>query len=76
MVTQEILAATQVGFPVLSVLIWLPLVVAALVGLCPTPRLAYRVAVLGALTELALAVWLLGEFIPGSQPGWRRGFLG
>lgn len=66
MVTQEILAATQVGFPVLSVLVWLPLVVAALVGLCPTPRLAYRVAVLGATAELALAVWLLGEFVPGS----------
>lgn len=66
MVIQEIAAATQIGFPALSVLVWLPLVTAALVALCPASRLAYGVAVVGSLIELALCTWVLTVFVPGS----------
>ncbi len=66
MVIQEVLAATQIGFPALSVLVGLPLVTAALVAFCSAPRLAYGIAVGGAMIELALCVWVLNVFVPGS----------
>ena len=66
MPTNEIVAAASAGFPVLSVLVWLPLAVAGLIGLCPSPRMAYQVGVLGAALELALAAWVLQEFTVGT----------
>ena len=66
MVIQEVFAATQICFPALSVLVGLPLVTAALVALCSAPRLAYGIAVAGAVIELALCAWVLSVFVPGS----------
>ena len=66
MVTSETIAVAQAGFPVLSALVWLPLAIAALVGLCSSPKWAWRVAVGGAAIEMALAGWVLWAFVPGA----------
>jgi NADH-quinone oxidoreductase subunit M len=66
MATAEVVAAAQVGFPVLSTLVWLPVGTAVAVGLSPSPRMAQRAAMLGSLLELALAVWVLMQFAPGA----------
>ena len=65
MATAEVVAAAQVGFPVLSALVWLPVATAVAVGMSASPRLAHRVAVTGALLELALAAWMMSLFAPG-----------
>lgn len=66
MIIQEITSAAQIGFPALSALVWLPLVIAAVLGVCNSPQLAYRVAVIGSLIEFVLCVWVLFVFTPGS----------
>lgn len=66
MVTSETIAVAQSGFPVLSALVWLPIAVAALIGLCSSPKWAWRMAAVGALAEMVLATWVLWGFVPGA----------
>jgi len=61
----EIRAAEQIGFPILTVLIFLPLLWASLVNLIEDERLARRTALVGALVELVLAVFMAASFTPG-----------
>lgn len=66
MVTSETIAVAQVGFPILSALVWLPVAMAALIGLCSSPKWAWRVATAGAIGEMVLAGWVLWAFVPGA----------
>jgi NADH-quinone oxidoreductase subunit M len=62
---QETFASDQIGFPVLTVLILLPLLGAAVIAFMPDRRLARTAALVVALAELALAVVLVLAFTPG-----------
>jgi NADH-quinone oxidoreductase subunit M len=77
-IPREIYAIQQVGFPILSALILLPLAVAAALFFIASPRLARRAAIAGALAELALSLALVARFTPRSsdfQFVERRSFL-
>lgn len=63
---EEISAAQEAGFPILSALIALPLLAVVALGLTRTARWAYRVGVAAALAELALAVLLVARFQRGA----------
>ena len=66
MVVNEIFASQQIGFPILSTLIGLPLAVAVAIRFVTDTASIKAIALAGALAELALALWLLVNFIPGS----------
>ena len=66
MVINEVFAAQQLGLPVLSLLVALPVAVAIVVALCSSIRWAHAVATVGAAAELAIAVWLVAELVPGT----------
>lgn len=64
------MAAEQVGFPLLSLLVWTPVLAAFLALLAPSERAARWVGALGAGLALGLAsaVWALGDWaLPGFQ---------
>ena len=65
MTLRETFASDQVGFPILTVLILLPLVSAAVIALVRDRRSARAVALAAALAELALALVLLLAFRAG-----------
>ncbi len=52
-------------FPLLSLIILIPLVGAGLVGVCPKPHLAKTVALSAASLALLASVWLVHGFNPG-----------
>ncbi|MDQ3628728.1 MAG: NADH-quinone oxidoreductase subunit M [Actinomycetota bacterium] len=58
----EITAADQIGFPILSTLVVLPLVVLVVLALLRDQRAARPVALAGALIELALSLALVARF--------------
>ena len=66
MLIHEITAATQVGFPALSILIFLPIFFAILLLGLDDAKLARKVALGGALLELGLSIALVGAFIRGT----------
>ena len=66
MVINEVLASLQIGFPILSALIWLPVAGIALVALSPSPVLATRITVALALVEFLLTLLLLSAFKTGT----------
>jgi NADH-quinone oxidoreductase subunit M len=61
----EIAAADQIGFPILSTLIFLPLVVLVVLAFLRNQRTVRPVALAGALVELALALALVARFRTG-----------
>jgi len=61
----EIRAMEQIGFPILTVLIVFPVLWASLVNLIKDERLARRTALLGAVVELGLAMFMAVSFTPG-----------
>ena len=65
MLINQVMAADQIGFPVLSLLVALPVVVAIVIAMISSVRLAYGVAIAGAAVELALAVWVVALLLPG-----------
>ncbi len=65
MTVDEVLATDQVGFPILTVLIALPLVTALVLVRVPSRRPAAAVAVGGAAVELALSLLLALRFNGG-----------
>jgi NADH-quinone oxidoreductase subunit M len=68
----------QIGFPILSALILLPLAVAAALLFIESPRIAKRAAIAGAAAELALSLALVARFTPRTsdfQFVERRAFL-
>lgn len=62
----EIAAATQVGFPALSILIFLPLLFAVLVLGMDDAEKARKTALVGALLELGLSIAMLAAFVRGT----------
>lgn len=58
----EILASVQLGFPILSMLIWLPVAGIAAIAALPGARTATHVAVLVSAAELLLALVLMSSF--------------
>ncbi len=65
MVLSEIPAFEQIGFPILSVLLFLPVVFLIALGFIRNEHLAYRVGLAGAVLELILATVLAFRFTPG-----------
>lgn len=66
MLINEVLATLQIGFPILSALIWLPVLGIALVALSPSPTVATRAALGVAVLEFLLSLLLLSAFKTGS----------
>ena len=58
---------TTVDFPILTVLIFLPLIAAGLLVFIPNPVAARRFALAASLAELLLSLILLGLFDFGSS---------
>ncbi len=65
MTLDEVMAVDQIGFPILSVLIGLPVVTSALLLFCRDRRLALIVAVTGAAIEVVLSALLALRFNHG-----------
>ncbi|MGH3088672.1 MAG: complex I subunit 4 family protein, partial [Rubrobacteraceae bacterium] len=66
MVLNEITAMEQIGFPILSILLFLPVAFMAALFFIKDERLAYRVGLTGAALELALAAFLAYSFRTGT----------
>ncbi len=66
MILEEVLAAEQIGFPILSALIFLPILWAVLLIFIRDDGLVRRVALGGALLELILALIMVFNFVPGT----------
>ena len=66
MVLNEILATQQIGFPILSVLIWLPVAALALIAVTGNEKTAYRIALMASIAELLLAVVVIADFKLGT----------
>ncbi len=62
----EILAADQIGFPVLSALIALPVLAAIILQFQPSQEAQRRTVIVAAILELALALFILVNFVPGN----------
>ena len=62
---KEMMAAAQIGYPILSVLVFLPVLLAVMIAFIKDDALARKLALFGALAELALACWMLYRFVPG-----------
>ena len=67
MIINQVFATDQIGLPLLSLLLALPVVTAIAVALCKSVRIAHGLAIVGAVAELALAVWLVAALVPGSS---------
>ena len=65
MILTEIFALQQIGFPILSVLLWLPVAALAVLALVRNERRAYQVALAAAGLEFLLSVILLTVFRTG-----------
>ena len=65
MILKEVFAAQQIGFPILSILIFLPVVWAILLNLIEDDDVVRKTALVGALLELLLAVGMVLNFTPG-----------
>jgi len=63
---EEVAASEQIGFPILSVLIWAPLLLALALMFVPDDARARQLALGGALVELALSLLVAVRFVPGS----------
>ena len=59
------MASVQIGYPILSVLVFFPVLVALALLFIKDDGRARKVALTGALLELGLAIWMLSRFIPG-----------
>jgi len=62
----EILAADQIGFPVLSALIALPVLAAIALQFQASEDAQRRTVIIAAILELALALFILTRFVPES----------
>ena len=62
MVLNEVLATEQIGFPILSVLLFLPVAFLIILGFVRNETLAYRIGLAGAMLELILATVLAYRF--------------
>jgi NADH-quinone oxidoreductase subunit M len=62
----EVSAAEQVGFPILSTLVFLPIVTMLALAFIRRDRILRRVALGGALAVLGLSVWLTARFDTGT----------
>ena len=64
MILNHIPALQQIGFPVLSVLLFLPLVAAILLRTMRDEKTAYTIALVVSIAELALAMLVWDMFVP------------
>ena len=63
---KEILAIDQIGFPVLSALIFLPIVVAIVLQFLRGEAAQRQAVLIGATLELLLALFVTVKFVPGT----------
>ncbi|MFN2448094.1 MAG: NuoM family protein [Vicinamibacterales bacterium] len=64
MVLNEVFALDQIGFPILSLLLFLPVLVIVLLYVTRNQKLVYSIALWGAMAELILACILTIAFVP------------
>jgi NADH-quinone oxidoreductase subunit M len=64
-ILNEVAASEQIGFPILSILILLPVVWAILLNLIENDDLARKTALVGAFLELCLSLVMVANFTPG-----------
>ena len=64
MILNQIPALQQIGFPVLSVLLLLPLVAAIVLRMARDDASAYSIALVASIAELALALFVWQRFVP------------
>ena len=64
MVLTEISWSEQIGCPILTLLLFLPLLLAAMMRLIRDDANAYRAALAGSVVQLALTCWMAVAFIP------------
>lgn len=65
MVLPEMLASRQIGVPLLSLLVLLPLLAAAVLSFVRDTRMAHTLALGTVVVELLLSLLLLAVFVPG-----------
>jgi len=65
-IINQVFAVDQIGFPILSILLFLPLVAAILLVIIKNDALAYKLAIGATFVELLLAGTLWYYFVPGS----------
>jgi NADH-quinone oxidoreductase subunit M len=66
-VLNEILASAQLGFPILSALVWLPALTAVALLFLREESLMRKLAITAAVAELLLALVVAANFVPGSS---------
>ena len=82
MILNEIFALQQIGFPILSVLLFLPLIFVVVLHFIRGDHLAYQIGLAGASIELLLACVMAFVFIPEipdmqfMERGFRIPYLG
>ena len=64
MILNEIAAAQQIGFPILSILLFLPIILLITLSFVRDEAMAYRFGLIGAVLELIFACVLAVRFIP------------
>ncbi len=64
MILNEIAAAQQIGFPILSILLFLPIILLITLSFVRDEAVAYRFGLTGAVLELIFACVLAVRFIP------------
>jgi len=64
MILHEMTAAQQIGFPILSILLFLPIVFLITLSFVRDQEMAYRFGLIGAVLELIFACVLAVRFIP------------
>ncbi len=67
MILEEILAIEQIGFPILSTLILLPVLCAVILAFIRDDGLARKVALGGASLTLVVALVMVFSFVPGTS---------
>ena len=67
MILQQVFASDQIGFPVLSLLLLLPLIAAAALLVIKNDGLAIKLAIWASGAELALAGFVWFSFVPGNS---------
>jgi len=66
-ILEQVFASDQIGFPVLSLLLVLPLIASAALLMIKDDTFATKIAIWASAAELALAGFVWANFIPGSS---------
>jgi NADH-quinone oxidoreductase subunit M len=66
MVINEILASQQIGFPILSLLVWLPVAALVAIAITPNEKICHKIALGASVLELLICAFLFADFKLGT----------